>query len=105
MKEKLEERYIKLTHQEHILARPDTYIGSIQIDTKQLFVAENYENIKDVKISYKETLYNQGFIKLFDEIITNASDHSLRTGQVSYIKVNIENNIISVENDGTGYTG
>ena len=40
--------------------------------------------------------------KIFDETITNASDHAIRTGLVSYIKVNIDNDTISIENDGPG---
>jgi len=102
MVKKVEDRYVKLTHKEHILKRSETYIGSIQMDTKNIFVATDYDNIKEVKMEYKTVTYNPGFIKIFDEIITNASDHAIRTGQVSYIKINIDEEIISVENDGPG---
>lgn len=96
------ERYIKLSGVEHVLKRPDTYVGSIQKDTKSLFVAEHYEDIKDVKMVFKDVTYSPGFIKIFDEAITNASDHSIRTGQVTYIKINIEEDNVSIENDGPG---
>ena len=96
------ERYIKLSGIEHVLKRPDTYIGSIQKDTKSIFVAEDYEDIRNVKMVFKDVTYSPGFIKLFDEAITNASDHSIRTGGVTYIKVNIEQDYISIENDGPG---
>jgi DNA topoisomerase II len=103
MPKNIEERYIKLTHKEHILTRPETYIGSINRETKSIFVADNYEeDIKNTNIIYKEVEYNPGFIKIFDEIITNASDHAIRTGSVTYIKINIEGDTISVENDGQG---
>ena len=102
MIKKIEERYIKLTHKEHILTRPETYIGSIQKETKHMFIASNYEDIRNVKMEYKEITYVPGFIKIFDEIITNASDHSIRTGKVTFIKVNITEDFISIENDGPG---
>ena len=96
------ERYIKLSGVEHVLKRPDTYVGSIQKDIKSLFVAEDYNDLKDVKMTFKDVTYSPGFIKIFDEAITNASDHSIRTGQVTYIKVIINKDNISIENDGPG---
>lgn len=100
---KIEERYIKLSHKEHILKRSETYIGANEITKKIVFTAENYnEDIRDTKIVYKEVEYNPSFIKIFDEIITNASDHSIRTGKVKNIKVNITDDTISIENDGDG---
>lgn len=83
--------------------RPDTYIGSVNKDVKQLFVASNYqENINNTKMVYGSYEYSPGFIKIFDEIITNASDHAIRTENVTYIKVVIKDGVISVENDGPG---
>jgi len=99
----LSEKYIKLTGIEHVLKRPDTYIGEVGMDTKSMFVATNFEeDLKNTKMEYKEVTYSPGFIKIFDEVLTNASDHAIRTGGVSYIKVIMENNIISIENDGPG---
>ena len=97
------EKYIKLTGVEHVLKRPDTYVGSIQMETRSMYVATNFDTeIKDVKMEYKEVTYCPAFIKIFDEAITNASDHAIRTGEVSYIKVNINKEWISIENDGPG---
>lgn len=96
------ERYVKLTGVEHVLKRPDTYIGSIQMETKNIFISSKYDEIKDVKMEYKEVTYCPGFIKIFDEVLTNASDHAIRTEQVTYIKVNIDKDWISIENDGPG---
>lgn len=103
MPKKVEDRYVKLSHKEHILTRPETYIGSIEKEIKSIFVAKDYqEDIRNTKMEYKEVSYSPGFIKLFDEIITNASDHAIRTNKVSYIKVVIDNGTISIENDGPG---
>ena len=96
------ERYVKLTPIEHVLLRPDTYIGSIQTENRQMFVATDYDKLNDIKIEYKPINYNPGFIKIFDEVIVNASDQSIRTSGVSYIKIIIDDQFISVENDGPG---
>lgn len=102
MNKKISEQYVKLSQREHVLTRPDTYIGSINKEVKQIFVASNYDDFKNIKMIYRECEYSPGFIKLFDETITNASDHAIRTGGVSYIKVNITTDTISIENDGSG---
>lgn len=103
MSKELSEKYVKLSGIEHVLQRPDTYIGSLDKELKSLFVATNFENdLKDTKMVYQEVNYSAGFIKIFDEAITNASDHAIRTGKVSYIKVSIEDDVISIENDGPG---
>jgi len=96
----IEERYKKLTHKEHILTRPETYIGSIHTDTRDIFLPINCDNFENLKMEYRNVSYSPGFLKIFDEIITNASDHAIRTGLVSHINVNITNDTISVENDG-----
>lgn len=94
--------YIKLTHKEHVLQRPNMYIGSIISETKNLFVVEDPKDLNNIKIVNKLVNINSGFLKLFDEILTNASDHSIRTGDVKYIKINVTKDSISIENDGTG---
>lgn len=96
------ERYQKLDHKEHVLLRPDTYVGSVVTETRNLFVVEDTKDITNIKIVNKPVNFNPGFLKLFDEILTNASDHYIRTSQVKYIKVNVEKDSISVENDGPG---
>jgi len=100
---KVSERFIKLTGREHVLIRPDTYIGSVGMEEKYMFVATNFqEDLRNTKMEYREVTYSPGFVKLFDEVITNASDHAIRTGKVTYIKVNIDNDVIDIENDGPG---
>jgi DNA topoisomerase-2 len=97
----MKEIYEKLTPIEHILKRPGMYIGNIQTNLKKLFVVEDIES-NDIKIKEKIINYNAGFIKLFDEIVTNAADHSIRTNKVKYIKININSKYITIENDGPG---
>ena len=102
IKKTIEERFKKLTPREHILKRPGMYIGNIYTEPTKMFVFDDINEIKASKFTNKIVEYNAGFIKLYDEILTNASDHYIRTGQVKYIKIHIEKDHISVENDGPG---
>ena len=102
-KKTIEDRYKKLTPIEHVLKKPGMYIGNIYTEPTKMYVFEDINEIKDNKFVYKEVNYNAGFIKLFDEALTNASDHYIRTdGQVKYIKINVEKDHITIENDGPG---
>jgi len=92
-------KYVKLTHREHILKRPDSYIGSVESEESELFVVDKC-NLSDIKIIKKKVINNPGFVKIFDEILSNASDHSIRTGKVKTIKIVIDDSKIIVENDG-----
>ena len=102
MAKKIEERYKKLTQIEHVLKRPGMYVGSLENEVKKLFVVDDILSEK-INISEKLTKFNPGFLKLFDEILVNASDHFVRTdGKVKYIKVWVHSDRIIVENDGPG---
>lgn len=94
-----EEQYENFTQHEHVLKKPSTYIGSISMNTEELFVTNS-----DDKITKKSVEYNPGLYKIFDEILVNAIDHSVRSNDVTNIKVdiNIKENSISVFNDGSG---
>lgn len=90
------EIYQKKTQHQHILDRPDTYIGSIKLTTSEEWV------IKNDKIILKEIVYNPGLYKIFDEILVNAADNKQICKSMKTIKVNISNTKISVFNDGKG---
>lgn len=102
MTKTIEERYKKLSQREHVLLRPGTYVGSVNVELKKLFVIENINLLDELKIVNKIVNYNPAYIKIFDEILSNASDHSIRTNKVKYIKVNVFQDSISIENDGPG---
>ena len=99
----IETIYQKKEHRQHIYDLPDTYIGSATQTTLQdAWVIENEAVIqKDVK-------YVPGLYKIFDEVLTNASDHKVRSSMqqdirhVKNIKVHVTDDYISVENDGEG---
>lgn len=94
----LEEIYVKLTPREHVLKRPDTYVGSCISQEIETWVVD-----EDNKIVKKNIQYIPAFLKIFDEIITNSSDHAHRKdSKVKNININISNDFeISVYNDGT----
>jgi DNA topoisomerase II len=101
-------KYQKLTDKEHILKKPDTYIGSIENTEHDGYIYNNN------KIIQKEFQYIPGLYKLFDEGIVNCRDHVIRQNQsikdgvanaipVSNIEINIDSDgTIHMFNDGNG---
>ena len=94
----IESRYKKFTQIEHVLARPGMYVGEIATITSEQWI---YDSKKE-KIIQKFVKWNPGIYKIFDEIITNASDECQRSKAVKNIKVNFDGDTITVENDGSG---
>ncbi|KAJ7985019.1 hypothetical protein DPEC_G00360790 [Dallia pectoralis] len=95
----VERIYQKKTQLEHILLRPDTYIGSVEPVRQQMWVFD-----EDVGMTCRDVTFVPGLYKIFDEILVNAADNKQRDKTMSCIKVNIdpENNTISVWNNGKG---
>ena len=91
-------KYEKKTPREHVLARPDTYIGDVE-KTKEFMWVYNQESNKIIK---KEIIYTPGFLKIFDEILVNARDASVNDKGCDTIKVefNKEEKYISIYNTG-----
>lgn len=96
----IEQKYQKKTQIEHILLRPDTYVGDISLQNESMWVYDNSSN----KIVKKDITYVPGLYKIFDEILVNARDHSCNDPTCDTIKVVIdkESNRISVWNNGKG---
>ena len=64
-------KYVKLTQREHILKRSETYVGSKTTEETEMYVIEN-NDLNNIKVIKKKINHNPAFIKLFDEILTNA---------------------------------
>ena len=96
----IEEQYQKLSQYEHILKRPDSYIGSIEFQKERLWVF----NDQTEKLEFREIKYVPGLFKIFDEILVNAADNYQNDNTMKYIKVDIkpEENKIKIKNDGQG---
>ncbi|XP_048132347.1 DNA topoisomerase 2-like isoform X4 [Rhodamnia argentea] len=94
----VEETYQKKSQLEHILLRPDTYIGSVEKHTQALWVYDGDEMV------HRPVTYVPGLYKIFDEILVNAADNKQRDPRMDSVKVTIdpERNLISVYNNGDG---
>ncbi|XP_029370168.1 DNA topoisomerase 2-beta isoform X4 [Echeneis naucrates] len=95
----VERVYQKKTQLEHILLRPDTYIGTVEPITQQMWVFD-----EDIGMNQREITYVPGLYKIFDEILVNAADNKQRDKNMTAIKINIdpESNTISIWNNGKG---
>ena len=103
-------KYQKMYDKEHILKKPDTYIGSIDMTQTETYVY----NAETSTIVQREISYIPGLYKLFDEGAVNSRDHYVRQAQaiadgkpnalpVTYIDFDIsEDGVISITNDGNG---
>lgn len=93
------ETYKKHTPLEHILARPDTYVGSIETDIDTQWVLDD-----SGKMIRKQIEHIPGLYKIYDEILVNALDQCTidKTIDAIKIEVNQEKGSISIMNTGNG---
>ena len=94
----IEKTYQKKTQLEHILLRPDTYIGTTEKIREKMWVIDE----KSGKMINKEIEYVPGLYKIFDEILVNAVDNISRDQRMSLIKVDITPKRITIFNNGKG---
>tara|TARA_Y100000389_G_scaffold204951_1_gene261172 strand:+ start:20579 stop:24004 length:3426 start_codon:yes stop_codon:yes gene_type:complete len=107
----LKKKYQKKSDKQHVLDNPDTYIGSIENIVNNSYIYDNNTN----RIIQKNIEFIPGLYKLFDEAIVNSRDHVVRMNNssefndngiknhnVTNINISIDNDIISVHNDGNG---
>ena len=89
-----------LKHRDHVLLRPDTYVGSTERSEQEMWV---YDASID-KMVYRQVTYAPALYKIFDEIIVNSADHKQRDNTMKNLKVDVskEKGTISVFNDGNG---
>jgi len=105
-KKTVEQIYQKKTQLEHILLRPDSYVGSVERQQLELWTLPGGSSSSDSaprmlrrKVDYVPALY-----KIFDEILVNAADNLIRDPSMNTIKVDINKKLsrISVWNNGRG---
>ncbi|EOD22469.1 hypothetical protein EMIHUDRAFT_458166 [Emiliania huxleyi CCMP1516] len=96
----VEQTYQKLTQREHILQRPDTYVGSVEAVTQDGWVFDAAAG----RMAQRKLTYVPGLYKIFDEILVNAADNKQRDTSMSEIRVEIDAAAgrISVQNNGKG---
>ena len=92
----LEKKYRKLSDVEHVLLRPGMYIGSIKPHKEEVYLPTG----KDGKFKLTEITYNPGFLKLFDEIVSNSVDEHKRNPKLNKIEITVDEQWITVCDNG-----
>ncbi|XP_023928537.1 DNA topoisomerase 2 [Quercus suber] len=95
----MEEMYQKKSQLEHILLRPDTYIGLIEKHMQSLWVYK-----PDRSMVHRPVTFIPGLCKIFDKILVNAANNKQRDPKMDSLKVviDVEENRISLLNNGDG---
>ena len=93
---KIEDQYKVLDQISHVLLRPQTYVGSNKPHTESKWIIENDKMIQ------REITYVPSFIKIFDEVVTNAIDEAKRNKNLNRIdiKIDLKSNQISIKDNG-----
>jgi len=96
----IEQIYQKKTPLEHILLRPDTYVGSTEMQENKLWVWDSSRH----KMVHRQIHYVPGLYKILDEILVNAADNFQRDSSMNEISVELDpaSGMISVSNNGRG---
>ena len=95
----MKETVRKLDHIEHILLRPDTYVGSTSKVTEEAWVV----NAEGTSLDRQVLTYSPALLKIFDELLVNAIDrNALHPKDVNTISVSVDHGTgaITVENNG-----
>ncbi len=99
------EKYQKLTDLEHVLKRPDMYVGTISRQEEEMWVWNGSES----RMEKRKVGFVPGLLKIFDEILVNAADNYVRSAndpknKMTLLKVtiNAEEGFVSVWNNGPG---
>jgi len=115
----LSSKYQKMTDMEHILKKPDTYIGSIQLTecTEYTTVSSGGAETSGAEVSIGLATFTHipALYKLVDEGLVNMRDHVIRQAQaikdgkpdalpVTCIEVEVDaaTGIVTMTNDGNG---
>jgi DNA topoisomerase-2 len=91
----LSKKYQKLNPRQHVLLKTGMYLGDTSQRDENMYIYDN--KIKQIQITYNPALY-----KIFDEILVNALDQSVRDKKVKNIKLTFSDRKITVYNDGIG---
>ncbi|KNH07359.1 DNA gyrase/topoisomerase IV A subunit family protein [Perkinsela sp. CCAP 1560/4] len=97
----VEEKYQMLHPVDHILRRPDMYVGSNNAKMQAWWLYDEQKR----EMQQRKINFNPAFYKIFDEILVNAADNKVRDGDAqTYIRVTVERTTgtITVRNDGKG---
>jgi DNA topoisomerase-2 len=77
------QRYKKLDDIEHCLTRPGMYIGSTKTQNSEVYLLDDDTG----KFELCSVSHNPGFLKLFDEIVSNSADEHRRNSRLNSVEV------------------
>lgn len=95
----IEQKYKELSEQQHVLLRPNMYVGSIKPELSTQFVFD----YKEQMMVQKEVEYVPGILKLIDEVISNSCDEYRRPDNLGLTNVSVtvmKDNTIVIEDNG-----
>jgi DNA gyrase/topoisomerase IV subunit B len=95
-----ENKIKQLTDIEHVILRPQIYLGSVAKTKSETFLL----NKETEQFEYKEFEYVPALLKIIYEILDNSVDESIRTGFKfgTNISVELKNNKIKISDNGRG---
>jgi DNA gyrase/topoisomerase IV subunit B len=91
--------YVHLDQRSHVLAKSGMYIGNAKFNIQNEYI------LKDNFIQLENINYNEGLVRIFLEILTNATDNVARSKvkniEQKIININIDKQWIEISNDGS----
>jgi len=96
-KKTIEEEFQSLDEIDHVLKRPQTYVGSNKKHTETKWLVKNGN-----KMSKRDITYIPSFLKIFDEVITNSVDEHKRNGRLNKLDVKVDRDTgrITIKDNG-----
>lgn len=99
MTKTIEQKYRELSEQEHVLARPGMYVGSVKEETTTQFVFDREDQV----MRQREVTYVPAMLKLVDEVLSNSCDEFRRPENLGLTQVKMtimKDDIIVIEDNG-----
>ena len=88
----VEQKYRKLSDIEHVLLRPGMYCGSIKPREDSVYLLN-----EEGRFTLRNVTYNPAFLKIFDEIVSNAVDEHRRNPKLNEVRVTVDSAVGSVK--------
>jgi len=81
----VEQKYRKLSDIEHVLLRPGMYCGSIKPREDSVYLLN-----EEGRFALRNVTYNPAFLKIFDEIVSNAVDEHRRNPKLNEVRITVD---------------
>jgi DNA topoisomerase-2 len=97
-------KFKKVQHLDHILMRPDTYVGSLRMKASEEYIVVSSDS--ETSIIRKKITFSPGLLRIFIEALSNAIDNVQRSKEAGVkctkIKISLdrETGLTSIWNDG-----